>query len=278
VVAGDDPPADRRRRGRRWPVWRIACWCAGLVAAAAALAGPIAAAGHRDFAAHMGGHLLLGMTAPLLLVLGSPVTLLLRALPVRWARTMSGILGTRPVRVVTHPVTAAALDAGGLWLLYSTSLYPAMGDHRWLHVLVQVHVLIAGYLFTAAVIGVDPAPHRPGRRTRAAVLIVFLGAHAILAKYLYGHPPAGVSVADGRVGAELMYYGGDAIDIVLIALFWWQWYAATDPWPSRVVGSRFPGAAAARTTWTTKEPRPPDTCFGTDHPGTWRTSKGRSSP
>jgi putative membrane protein len=221
--------AAAHRRGRRWPIGRTACWCAGLVAAAAALSGPIAAAEHRDFAAHMAGHLLLGMTAPLLLVLGAPVTLLLRALPVQRARTVSRLLATRPVRLVTHPVTAAALNASGLWLLYSTSLYPDMADHRWLHVLVHVHVLLAGYLFTTAVVGVDPAPHRPGRRTRAAVLIVFLGAHAILAKYLYGHPPAGVSVADGRVGAELMYYGGDAIDIVLIALFWRQWYVATDP-------------------------------------------------
>jgi putative membrane protein len=217
------------RRGGWWPAGRSACWLAGLVAAAIALIGPLAGAAHHDFTAHMAGHLLLGMAGPLLLVLAAPVTLALRALPVCRARVLSRVLSSRPVRVVTHPVTAAVLSAGGLWLLYTTDLYRAMGGHAWLHVGVHVHIVVAGYLFTAAMIGVDPAPHRPGRRTRAAVLILFLAAHGILAKYLYGHPPAGVPAAAGRAGAELMYYGGDLIDLALIVVFCRQWYRATDP-------------------------------------------------
>jgi putative membrane protein len=117
------------------------------------------------------------------------------------------------------------LNAGGLWAVYTTSLYE-------LHTLVQIHVLAAGYLFTAAIIGVDPAPHRPGRPVRAAVLLAFLAAHGILAKHLYAHPPAGVPTTQAEAGAQLMYYGGDLLDLVLVALFCWQWYAATDPNPS----------------------------------------------
>jgi len=213
-----------RRAGRWWPPWRTACWYAGLLVAAAAATAP----GH-GFAAHMTGHLLLGMAAPVLLVLAAPVTLVLRALPVRRARTLSHVLAGRPVRVLTHPVTAAALDAGGLWVLYTTGLFAVMAERPWVHLLVQAHVLAAGYLFTASMIGVDPAPHRPGRRFRAVVLVAFAAAHAMLAKHLYGHPPAGVLPAGGRAGAELMYYGGDLIDLVLIVVFCRQWYAATDP-------------------------------------------------
>ncbi|UQU62557.1 cytochrome c oxidase assembly protein [Couchioplanes caeruleus] len=218
-----------RRRGGWWPAERTISWIAGLVAAMAALVGPLADAAHHDFTAHMVGHLLLGMTAPLLLVLAAPLTLALRALPVARARTLSHLLASRPVRTLTHPVTAAVLNGGGLWLLYTTGLYGAMSDHAWIHVAVHLHVLAAGYLFTASVIGVDPAPHRPGRRTRAAVLIAFLAAHATLAKSVYGHPPAGVLPADARTGAELMYYGGDLIDLVLIYLFCRQWFQAADP-------------------------------------------------
>ena len=47
------------RRGDRWPLRRTLSWCAGLLAAAIAVTG----AGHDDFAAHMTGHLLLGMAA-----------------------------------------------------------------------------------------------------------------------------------------------------------------------------------------------------------------------
>jgi putative membrane protein len=129
------------------------------------------------------------------------------------------------------------LDAGGLWLLYTTGLYPAMMHDAAVHLLVQAHVLVAGFLLAMAVVGVDPTPHRPGRPMRAAALLAFLAAHAILAKYLYGHPPAGVPEPDGQAGAVLMYYGGDLAHLVLVTVFCWQWY---DPAPFRVGGRRAP--------------------------------------
>jgi putative membrane protein len=204
-----------------WPRWRTGAWLAGLVTVAVP-AGP-------DFRAHMVTHLLLGMAAPLLLAVAAPVTLALRALPVARARRLSRMLRARPVEVLTHPVTAAVLDAGGLWALYTTGLYAQMHRHVWLSVLVHVHLLAAGYLFAAAITAVDPAPHRPGRPLRAVVLLAFLAAHDILAKHLYAHPPAGVPAGAARSAAELMYYGGAAVDLPLIVLFCARWYAATDP-------------------------------------------------
>ncbi|WP_229070185.1 cytochrome c oxidase assembly protein [Actinoplanes sp. DH11] len=243
-----------RRRGGWWPPERTACWLAGLVAAGAALVGPLAAAAHHDFTAHMAGHLLLGMAAPMLLVLAAPVTLALRALPTGSARALSRLLGSGPVRVVTHPVAAAVLNGGGLWLLYTTDLYRAMGEHPWVHVAVHAHILAAGYVFTAAVIGVDPAPHRPNRWIRAAALVAFLAAHAILAKHLYGYPPAGVPDGAGRTGAELMYYGGDLVDLVLIVIFCRQWYQATDPRRrERAAGPRIPSTRPPRAPWRLPE-------------------------
>jgi putative membrane protein len=38
-----------------------------------------------------------------------------------------------------------------------------------------------------------------------------------------------VSPAAAAPGAEVMYYGGDVIDLVVITIFCRQWYAATDP-------------------------------------------------
>ena len=72
-----------------------------------------------------------------------------------------------------------------------------------------LHVLAAGYLFTAAVVGVDPAPHRATPAVRATVLVLASAAHGILAKHLY---------ADGwGSGAMVMYYG-DVIEVTLAAL------------------------------------------------------------
>lgn len=212
-----------------WPARRTVLWCAGLACAGAGLTGPVAAAAHGSFAAHMVGHLLLGMLAPLLLVLAAPVTLALRALPVTGARALSGLLRTPVARTVTHPVVAGVLDAGGLWLLYTTGLYSSTHASVGVHAAVHAHVLLAGYVFTAAVVGVDPDPHRGPFALRATVLVGFLAAHSVLAKRLWAHPPAGVEAADARLGAQLMYYGGDAVHVLLLVVFFAQWYAAARP-------------------------------------------------
>lgn len=198
------------RRRRPWPAWRTLSWSAGLLFAAAAVLG----AGHRGFAAHAAGHVALGMVAPLLICLSAPVTLLQRALPARHARRVSRLLRAAPARFAGHPVTALVLDAGGLWLLYATPLYARAGDHP----LVHAHVFAAGVLFTSVYAAPGPAPHRAAWRLRAVVLVAFLAAHGSLAKFLYAHPPTGVPDAQARAGAQLMYYAGDAVDVLLLVL------------------------------------------------------------
>nr|WP_231747481.1 cytochrome c oxidase assembly protein [Auraticoccus cholistanensis] len=229
-----------RRAGRRgrWPLARTLSWQLGLLSLGLGLAGPVAAA-RTDFVAHMLGHLLVGMVAPLLLVLAAPVTLALRVLPVATARRLTRLLRSPVVRVLTHPVTAAVLDAGGLWLLYTTGLWQLTSSGPG-HALVHVHVLLAGYLFTAAVVGVDPDPHRSPVAVRATVLVAFVAAHSVLAKWLYAHPPAGTGVREAEVGAQLMYYGGDVVHLALMVLLGLAWYRATGRLrtPDRLVRQR----------------------------------------
>jgi putative membrane protein len=219
-----------RRRGV-WPARRTVFWLAGIGAAAAAVAGPVADAGRTDFTAHMAGHLLLGMAAPLLLVCAAPVSLALRYLRPGAARALVRVLRSAPVRVLTHPVTAAVLNVGGLWVFYTTGLYQVSMHTEALHLLVSAHMLGAGYLLTAALIGIDPDPHRAGYRPRAAVLVAALAGHDILAKSLYAVPPAGVpeAQAQAQAGAQLMYYGGDTIDLIIITIFCYRWYRHARP-------------------------------------------------
>ncbi len=207
------------RRRRPWPVWRTLSWSAGLLLAGGAVLGT----GHRGFTVHAAGHVLLGMVAPLLVCLSAPVTLLLRALPVRHGRRMSRVLRSASARFAGHPVTALVLNAGGLWLLYATPLYARAGGHPVVH----AHVFLAGCLLTAALVGPDPAPHRAAWGVRAAVLVAFMAAHGVLAKFLYAHPPAGVPAEAARSGARLMYYAGDAVDVVLLVLLFLPVYRRT---------------------------------------------------
>jgi hypothetical protein len=108
-----------------WSTPAIGIMSDGFLHAAELLA--IAAGGFlfADLRGHMAQHLLIGMFAPLGLVLAAPVTLALRTLPVKAARRLATLLRSRPARWVGHPVTALALNSGGMFLLYLTPLYAA---------------------------------------------------------------------------------------------------------------------------------------------------------
>jgi putative membrane protein len=210
----------RRAGGRGWPWWRAASLLAGLVMVATAVSPPLQAAGHIDLTAHMVQHLLLGMFAPLALVLAAPVTLLLGALPVPARRHAAAVLRSRPTHVLSHPAAAALFDVGSLHLLYLTPLYSLARDVPLVHHLVTVHVLLAGCLYAWSIAGPDPAPHRPGTGVRVAVLIVAGAAHGHLAKVLHGGAtglPPGVGAPAGEVeaAAQLMYYGGSLAELAL---------------------------------------------------------------
>ncbi|MET9495655.1 cytochrome c oxidase assembly protein [Streptomyces sp. NPDC006552] len=217
--------ARRRNPVQGWSRPRALCFLAGCALLAVALLPPLARFAHEDFRGHMAQHLLIGMYAPLALVLGAPVSLLLRTLPAARARALTGVLHSRPARLLAHPVTALVLATGTLPLLYFTPLYDATMDRPALHWLMHAHFLLSGSLFAWAVAGPDPAPARPGVPARLVVLGVAVAAHASISQLLYGgfllgvHAPA----AQVRGGAELMYYGGDIAELLLAAALVATW-------------------------------------------------------
>ena len=105
---------NRRGRLRKWPWFRTVSFFAGVFIAAAALVGPLSRQSHADFTAHMAGHLLLGMLAPLLIALSAPMTLVLRTLNVHLARKLSRLLQSPFVSFYTNPIVASVLEYRGL--------------------------------------------------------------------------------------------------------------------------------------------------------------------
>lgn len=215
------------RKYRKWPLHRLVFWCLGALTILAALIGPLSEQAHHNFRMHMTVHLILGMLAPLLIAMSCPVTLLLRTLSTAAARKLTAILKSRLFRVLSNPITAAILNIGGLYLLYLTALYRLMHESTLLYALIHLHIFLAGYLFTVAIVYFDVTPHRFSFLYRSSVLIVALAGHKILAKTLYGDPPAGVGRQEAEAGSMLMYYGGDLIDAFLIFFLCWHWYKAT---------------------------------------------------
>ncbi|GGV19017.1 hypothetical protein GCM10010182_45820 [Actinomadura cremea] len=221
-----------RRRGDAWSRWRDACFATGGAALAGAMIVPlrldVPAGG--AFTVHMGQHLVAGMAAPLLLVLGRPVTLALRMLrPGRPRRALVAVAHSRAAGLLVFPPVAAALDVGGLWVLYRTPLLAATHDRPLLHAAVHAHMIAAGILFGAAICQLEPVRRRWGLPLRGLTLLVAGAAHAVLAKTLYVAPPPGTAFATGdlHAGAQLMYYGGDLVELALAAVLAVGWYTAT---------------------------------------------------
>jgi putative membrane protein len=145
------------------------------------------------------------------------VTLLLRSLPAGPARRFGRLLRSRPLHLLAHPLSALALNLGGLAVLYFTPLYAAAADNPGFHGAVMIHFLAAGYLFAWVVAGPDPAPRRPSVPARLVLLGAAIAGHAVLSQLIYAGlfvqvpaPPAQL-----RQAGELMYYGGDIAELLL---------------------------------------------------------------
>ncbi|MBK6266590.1 cytochrome c oxidase assembly protein [Marivirga sp. S37H4] len=183
--------------------------------------------GHADMRGHMVQHLLMAMYAPVFLVLGAPSTLLLQILPAPIARRLTSILKSSFFRMISHPVTAMLLNIGGMYLLYLSPLYNQMHHQPFLHHLVHLHFLLAGYLFTWSMIGIDPGGHKVSFRLRLSVLFISIAAHAFLSKAMYAYTWPKQSIhSDQQIqeGARLMYYWGDLSELILLIIFFSMWY------------------------------------------------------
>ncbi|MDZ5710805.1 cytochrome c oxidase assembly protein [Jeotgalibacillus haloalkalitolerans] len=208
-----------------WLSYRILLWATGVSFAVISLAGPIAEQAHADFSMHMTVHLLLGMLSPLFLVLAKPAELIIKTLPVKAARKLTGWMkSSRYLQLIHMPAVGAILNIGGLFLLYRTGLFSLMHESLPVYLLVHLHVFLAGYLFTHLILAVDFVPRRYSFFHRATVLVLTLAAHKILSKVIYASPPEGIEKAAGEQGAMLMYYGGDLIDLAIIILICYGWY------------------------------------------------------
>jgi putative membrane protein len=215
-----------RCRGDAWPRWRDASFTAGGAGLAWAAVGTPPG---DPFTAHMVQHLVTGMAAPLLLVLARPLTLVLRSLnPGAVRRGLLSVAHSRVAAALLFPPLAALADVGGLWLLYRTGLFAATRQDPWVHALVHLHVLAAGVWFTFAVCQLDPVRRRRSLAVRGATLLAAGAAHAVLAKTLYAAGPPGTAftAADLHTGSQVMYYGGDLVEVALATVLAASWYAA----------------------------------------------------
>lgn len=174
-----------KARGDQWPVGRTVAFAAGIALIDFATSGGLGVYALFSFEYHMMAHMLLGMIAPIGLVLGAPITLALRTLPQardsseRGVRALAlTVLHSRYSVILTNPITALALFDGSLFVLYFTNLFgDLMGNHAG-HLLMNIHFILAGFLFFNVIIGIDPNPRKYPHIVRIVILFGAMSLHA----------------------------------------------------------------------------------------------------
>jgi putative copper resistance protein D len=223
-----------------FPPDRVWAFYGGLAVCVIALLSPIDTYGDVSFAVHMVQHLLLVLAAAPLFALGTPVTLLLRAVSARSRkRYVLPVLQSVPVSLLTRPVVAFLLFAVVQYATHFTGFYNAAENHASIHALEHALYLFSGVLFWWPVIGLDPAPHKlsfPARILYVVLsmpLMAFLGVAILSASTpLYAHyahlpPPWGGQHAlndQNNAGTIMWEIGGMAsvIAVLFVAGAWFR--------------------------------------------------------
>lgn len=221
-------PYHRRARtlahqGRPVPAWRHACFVAGLVVLAAALAPPIGTLSDQLLTVHMVEHLMIGDAAGLLLVLGLTGPLLAPLLRVR---------AIDRLRVLVHPVVAVVLWAVNLYAWHTPFLYQLALRHDVVHVLEHATFLGFSMAVWMALLGPWPKPawFRGAFAQLGYIIVVRLigtvlanvflwGGHVYYPFYLPGtaHWHVGALADQSTAGAVMMVWES----LLTIGLFCW---------------------------------------------------------
>lgn len=173
------------KRGDKWPVGRTISFALGIATIDFATSGGLGLYAQFSFSYHMVAHMLLGMIAPIGLVLGAPITLALRTLPQGRTPTERGVRGSLLAALhskigtfFTNPVVALAIFDGSLFGLYFTDLFANMMQSHIGHLLMSLHFLAAGFLFFFVVIGIDPNPRKIPHLVQIVILFAAMSIHA----------------------------------------------------------------------------------------------------
>jgi len=209
----------------------------------------VAVYGRAAFSMHMTQHMVLSMIAPLLLVLGAPITLALRALPAAGSDQPSGprewllaALQSPVSRVLTHPVTALALFVTAPYMIYFSGLFETAMRQHWAHELMHVHFVLVGYLFYESLVGRDPIPYRASYPMRIVTLFAALALHAFFAVALIsgdtviagsyydalGRPWWTDLLKDQTQGASFAWAFGELPAIIVLVVLLFQWSREDD--------------------------------------------------
>ena len=197
-----------------------------------------------SFEYHMIQHMTLSMIAPIFIVLSTPITLALRALPAQKSSDYRSIrewilalLHSSYSKLITHPLMVLAIFTFGLYGMYFTPLFATLMASHTGHIFMELHFLISGILFSYVVIGADPSPRQIPYWSRLMIVLVGLSLHAFFAiAIMQSGEPLGVDwyiqvqppwitdlLADTSAGGSIAWALGEIptfLLLVIVAVMW----------------------------------------------------------
>ncbi|HEY9373021.1 cytochrome c oxidase assembly protein [Streptomyces sp.] len=232
-----------RRRGDSWSAGRTVSFVIGVLTIALVMCTKLNDYGMVMFSVHMVQHMVISMLSPILLLLGAPVTLALRALPVA-GRGSTGprelllkLLHSRYMRVITHPAFTIPMFIASLYALYFSPLFDFLMGSTTGHIAMMVHFLMVGLVFFWPIMGVDPGPHRPGYVMRMLELFAGMPFHAFFGIALmmatepmvkaYANPPASLGIdalADQNAAGGIAWAFSEIPSVLVLIALVFQWY------------------------------------------------------
>ena len=235
------------RAGVRWPWWRAASFALGVLSLLSVTATALQGYSMVLFSVHMAQHMVLSMVSPILLLIGSPITLALRALP--RGRGTAGVprallleaLHSRLARFSANPLFTLPLFLASLYGVYFTPVFDALMGNPVGHQFMLVHFTVTGLLFFGPIIGADPWPRtlsHPGRMLELLLPVpfhAFFGIAIMMSGSLivrtFAEPPAGWRVdtlADQTTAGSIAWSVGELPTVLVLAVVFFQWASSEE--------------------------------------------------
>jgi putative membrane protein len=233
------------RRGDAWSVWRTVSYVAGVLSIGLMMCTKLNDYGMVMFSVHMVQHMIISMLSPILILLGAPMTLALRALPVAGKgrkgprELLLALLHSRYMKIITHPAFTIPLFIASLYALYFTPIFDFLMGSKTGHVAMMVHFLAVGVVFFWPIIGVDPGPSRPGYLMRMLELFAGMPFHAFFGIALmmastpmvktFENPPASLGIdalSDQNAAGGIAWAFSEIPSVLVLIALLFQWYGS----------------------------------------------------
>jgi len=254
-------------------LWQRISFVLGQLTVFAALVSPIDALSDQLFLMHQIQHLMLRVIGPVLILLGAPLTPVLRGLPDGFLYDyVRPITGNQRVRrayaFITNPLLALSLFIGTLWVWQIQELQNLVVRNTLAHLLMHFTMFASAMLYWWLVI--DPAPHRSrihyGLRvlyvaitiipnTALGALVVFSSVVLYSAYGETGHSFNLSALDDQLIGGLILWLPMEMMSVLIAGVVFIMWFMNEE---KAATGRATPGMPRGRR----RNPRPRTTSNG----------------